>query len=69
MAKKKQQSMTSAQQTARGKTAGAKLTDPERHARFVETARKLGADERPEEFDKAFMKLNTKLVPTQKRKQ
>jgi hypothetical protein len=51
------------------KKAKPKLTDAERHARFVETARKVGADERPEEFDKAFMKLNTKLVPTQKRQQ
>jgi len=31
-----------------------KLTDAERHARFVETARQVGADESPEAFDKAF---------------
>ena len=34
-----------------------KLTDADRHARFVETARKVGADERPEEFDKVFTKI------------
>jgi hypothetical protein len=29
----------------------------EQSARFIEAARKLGADERPEEFDKAFKKI------------
>lgn len=31
-----------------------KLTDAERHARFVETARKVEVDESPEAFDRAF---------------
>ncbi len=31
-----------------------KLTDAERHARFVETARKVEASEKPEDFDRAF---------------
>jgi hypothetical protein len=31
-----------------------KLTDAERHARFVETARKVEASEDPKDFDKAF---------------
>jgi hypothetical protein len=31
-----------------------KLTDAERHARFVETARKIGASEDPKDFEKAF---------------
>jgi hypothetical protein len=30
------------------------LTDAERHARFVETARKVGASEDPKDFDRAF---------------
>ena len=34
-----------------------KLTDAERHARFVETARQVGADENPEAFDRAFKKV------------
>jgi len=31
-----------------------KLTDTERHKRFVEVARKVEADESPEAFDRAF---------------
>ena len=31
-----------------------KLTDAERHARFVDTARKIGASEDPTDFEKAF---------------
>jgi hypothetical protein len=31
-----------------------KLTDAERHARFVETARAVEVDESPEAFDRAF---------------
>ena len=31
-----------------------KLTDAERHARFVEMAREVGASEDPKDFDKAF---------------
>jgi len=34
-----------------------KLTDAERHARFVETARQVGVDESPEAFDRAFDRL------------
>lgn len=34
-----------------------KLTDAERHARFVETARKIGASEDPKDFDRAFAKV------------
>jgi hypothetical protein len=34
-----------------------KLTDAERHKRFVETAREVGASEKPEDFDKAFEKV------------
>jgi hypothetical protein len=39
-----------------------KLTDAERHARFVETARKIGASEDPKDFDKAFKNI----VPAKK---
>lgn len=31
-----------------------KLTDAERHARFLEVARELGASDDPKDFDKAF---------------
>lgn len=34
-----------------------KLTDAERHKRFVETAKEVGASEKPEDFDKAFKKV------------
>ena len=34
-----------------------KLTDAERHARFVDTARKVGASEDPKDFDKAFRRV------------
>ncbi len=34
-----------------------KPTDVERHARFVETAKKVQASEKPEDFDKAFEKV------------
>ncbi len=34
-----------------------KLTDAERHARFVETAREVGVDESPEAFDRPFDKV------------
>jgi hypothetical protein len=35
----------------------AKLTDAERHARFVETARKAEASDDPKDFDEAFKKV------------
>ncbi|HKB96507.1 MAG TPA: hypothetical protein VKB94_06620 [Rhizomicrobium sp.] len=34
-----------------------KLTDAERHKRFVETAKEVGASEDPKDFDKAFKKV------------
>lgn len=34
-----------------------KLTDAERHARFVETARQVEVDESPEAFDRAFERV------------
>jgi hypothetical protein len=37
-----------------------KLTDAERHARFVETARKVEASEDPKDFEKAFEKVAVK---------
>jgi hypothetical protein len=36
------------------KPAKPKPTDAERHARFVEMARKVGASEDPKDFEKAF---------------
>jgi hypothetical protein len=34
-----------------------KLTDAERHARFVEMARMVGASDNPKDFEKAFKKV------------
>ncbi|MGD0151303.1 MAG: hypothetical protein ABSB77_22205 [Xanthobacteraceae bacterium] len=34
-----------------------KLTDAERHKRFVEMARQVGASDDPKAFDKAFTKV------------
>ena len=33
------------------------LTDAKRHARFVETAREVGASDDPKDFEKAFGKV------------
>lgn len=44
-----------------------KLTDAERHARFVETARAVEVDESPEAFDRAFdrvVKPKKAITPT-----
>lgn len=43
-----------------------KLTDAERHKRFVEMARKVGASDSPKAFDKAFKRV-TKKAPSLKR--
>lgn len=37
-----------------------KLTDAERHKRFVEMAREVGASESPKAFDKAFKRVTRK---------
>lgn len=34
-----------------------RLTDAERHKRFVDMAKEVGASEKPEDFDKAFGNL------------
>jgi hypothetical protein len=39
------------------KPAKPKLTPAERHARFVETARKVGASEDPKDFERAFKRI------------
>lgn len=39
------------------KTTKPKLTDAERHKRFVEMAREVEASESPKAFDKAFKKV------------
>jgi hypothetical protein len=46
-----------------------KLTDAERHARFVETAREVGVDESPGAFDRAFDRVvkPTKVNPPNQR--
>ena len=37
-----------------------KLTDAERHKRFVEMAREVGASESPKAFDKAFERVTAR---------
>lgn len=44
------------------KASKPKLTDAERHKRFVETAHKIEADESPEAFERAFKQV----VPAKK---
>lgn len=39
-----------------------KLTDAERHKRFVEMAKEVGASENPKDFEKGFKKV-TKSAP------
>ena len=36
-----------------------KLTDEDRHKRFLDTAKEVEASEKPEDFDKAFTKVAT----------
>lgn len=52
----------------RTKTAKPKPTDAERHARFVETARQVGASDDPNDFEKAFEAV-TQRPPTEPLKQ
>jgi len=52
---------------ARKPAAKAKLTDAERHKRFVEMAREVEASDDPKDFDKAFKKVATvKRQPSRK---
>ena len=39
------------------------LTDAERHARFLATAREVGASEDPKDFDKAFNAVASPVKP------
>lgn len=43
--------------SARKSQSAHRLTDAERHKRFVEMAREVGASDRPQDFDKAFKKV------------
>jgi hypothetical protein len=38
-----------------------KLTDAERHKRFVEMAREVGASDDPKDFESAFKKVTSKV--------
>ena len=48
---------------ARKPQSKSKLSDAERHARFVETARKVEVDESPGAFDRAFEKVVKPVTP------
>ena len=43
-----------------------KLTDTERHKRFVDMAKEVDASEKPEDFDRAFQKVATSKSPKAK---
>lgn len=45
-----------------------KLTDAERHKRFVEMARQVEATDDPKEFDKAFKKVVTSASSKREKK-
>lgn len=45
------------------KTTKPKLTDAERHKRFVEMAREVEASESPKAFDKAFKRVTGPSAP------
>ena len=45
----------------------AKLTDANRHARFKEMAREVGASNDPKDFDKAFEAVTTPIPPYSRR--
>jgi hypothetical protein len=40
-----------------------KLTDAERHKRFLEVAKKVGASPKEKDFDEAFMRVTRKKGP------
>jgi hypothetical protein len=50
----------------RAKARKPKLTDAERHKRFVETAREVGASDDPKDFDRAFDKVTGKTAKSPK---
>jgi len=41
-------------QSVRKRTPKAKLTDAERHKRFVDMAREVGASDKPKDFERAL---------------
>lgn len=45
-----------------------KLTDAERHARFKEMAREVGASDSPKDFDRAFKKIAPRASSSKKNK-
>jgi hypothetical protein len=50
--------------TPKKKPAKPKLSDKEQSERFKETARKLGADESGERFEKAFITVARSVKPS-----
>lgn len=46
-----------------------KLTDAERHARFLEMARKVEASDDPKDFDEAFKKVSSPKFDSRKSRQ
>ena len=52
---------------ARKSSSKPKLTDAERHKRFLDMARKVGASDKAEDFDKAFKKVTARQPKRQGR--
>ena len=44
-----------------------KLTDAERHKRFVEMAKQVGASDNPKDFEKAFSNVTKAKSPSSKK--
>jgi hypothetical protein len=63
MATRKRENKKHTESSVRFKKKLPKLSDAERHVRFVDTARKVEASEDPAEFEKAFKKLVTPKRP------
>jgi hypothetical protein len=51
----------------RKSAAKPKLTDTERHKRFVEMAKQVGASDDPKDFEKAFSKVTKAKPPSSKK--
>lgn len=51
------------QQKSKASARKVALTDDERHARFVETAKEVEADESVEAFDHAFERIVSAPIP------
>jgi hypothetical protein len=47
-----------AKKSSKPELSASKLSDAERHKRFVDMAKEVGGSEKPEDFDNAFKKVS-----------